>query len=214
MRGEFVLPRSEFNTTVPLFTVPLSKEQHKDIISEIPYLLKRASLPGQHLQDLSRKHNISSRLSQRESMKSFAIGELKELVLGSLEDLLCSQYYKMYLLPVDSRSPVFVPMIKAMDDLLVVGALNQEHDFQRVLHLLDPLEFTLPTSESEFSYGVGNQSLDQVSLFCFVFVCFVLFLFVCLFVCFVCLFVFCFFCILQSNLKKVFSTKTCPMKNQ
>lgn len=147
MRGEFVLPRSQCTKSTPLFLSPnadphssTNDRQDKGGASNNPLPVLAASI----------KHNISSSFCQSSNSENldFSITELKELVLKSLEKLLNSDYYKMHLLPSDARSPIFVPMIKAMDHLLVLGALNEEKDLQRLLHLLDPNTFVLPNSKS------------------------------------------------------------------
>lgn len=150
MRGEFVLPRSQCTKSTPLFLPPnadphssTNDRQDKGGASNDPH-------PGCQVLAASIKHNISSSFCQSSNSENldFSIIELKELVLKSLEKLLHSDYYKMHLLPSDARSPIFVPMIKAMDHLLVLGVLNEERDLQRLLHLLDPNTFVLPNSKS------------------------------------------------------------------
>ena len=145
MRGEFVLPRSECTETIPLFTPGCNRGGGT-------YSLMSAPLPGANMVSSSIKHSISSCFSQTaykgEECVAFSIGKLKEFVLGVLEGLLHSDYYKMYLLPADTRSPIFVPMIEALDHLLVMGVLSEEEDLERLLHLLDPQQFPLTDSES------------------------------------------------------------------
>lgn len=111
-------------------------------------------MPGCSMLASNIKHNITSNFSQTNSefaAVDFSISELKELVFHSLESLLHLDYYKMYLLPLpgDTRSPVFVPMVEALDHLLVMGALKEERDLQRLLHLLDPNQFCIQDSERE-----------------------------------------------------------------
>ena len=151
MRGEFVLPRSECTTSVPLFKT--GTKSSTPASSQSGFSLRRAPLPGSALLASNIQHNITSSFSQTvydHNIVDFSIDELKELVLRSLEKLLHSDYYKMYLLPADSRSPVFVPMIEALDHLLVMGVLNQKEDLQRLLHLLDPGKFSHVDNGSEF----------------------------------------------------------------
>ena len=148
MRGEFVLPRSECTDFVPLFSPPGCSNGHTN---GPPYSLKSAFLPGCNLLASTIKHSISSTFSQmacKMEYISFSIDKLKEFVLGTLEKLLHTNYYKMYLLPADTRSPIFVPMIEAMDHLLVMGVLSEERDLERLLHLLDPTKFPLTGSKS------------------------------------------------------------------
>lgn len=159
MRGEFVLPRSECTSSIPLFKAPSKSPSTTTATTtaapstpKSPFTLKQAPLPGCSLLAGSIQHNITSKFCQSSSDQDtldFSVEELKELVFHSLEKLLHSDYYKMYLLPTDSRSPIFVPMIEALDRLLVMGVLNSEQDLERLLHLLDPTKFFLPDSPSE-----------------------------------------------------------------
>ena len=55
-----------------------------------------------------------------------------------LEKLLSMRYYNMKLLPIKSRSQIFVPMIEMLDNLLVMGVIQSETDIQRLLCLLNP----------------------------------------------------------------------------
>ncbi len=148
MRGEFILPISECTESVPIFMA--ASDQTK--ISKGPRRFRMTmagALPGTALAS-SIRHGESTSFSQAALTKTidFSLGDLKELVLYSLESLLHSNYYKMYLLPADTRSPIFVPMIEVVDALLVMGLLNQEKDLQRVLYLLDPQTFDLPASST------------------------------------------------------------------
>ena len=161
MRGEFVLPRYECTQSIPLFMAdnktphtPASRNGGGGGGAGGKYSLWKAPLPGCTMLASNIKHNITSNFSKTASefaTVDFSIGELKELVFSSLEKLLHLDYYKMYLLPLpgDTRSPVFVPMIEALDHLLVMGALKEERDLQRLLHLLDPNQFCLLDSECE-----------------------------------------------------------------
>lgn len=151
MRGEFVLPCSECTEFIPLFGAPGSTSRGTN--SGRPFSILSAPLPGANLLASAIKHNISSSFSQTayKGEGSFSMNKLKNFVLGTLENLLHTDYYKMYLLPADTRSPIFVPMIEALDHLLVMGALSEEKDLERLLHLLDPKQFSLPDSESKTS---------------------------------------------------------------
>ena len=55
-----------------------------------------------------------------------------------LEKLLSTRYYNMQLLPIKSRSQIFVPLIEMLDNLLVMGVIQSETDIQRLLCLLSP----------------------------------------------------------------------------
>ena len=55
-----------------------------------------------------------------------------------LEKLLSTKYYTVKLLPIKSRSQIFVPMIEVLDHLLVMGVVQSETDIQRLLALLSP----------------------------------------------------------------------------
>lgn len=55
--------------------------------------------------------------------------------------MLDQDYYKMQLLPSDNHSNIFVPVIEAVDSLLVLGELKEKKYFHRLLHLLDPQLF-------------------------------------------------------------------------
>lgn len=55
-----------------------------------------------------------------------------------LEKLLSTKYYMMKLLPIKTRSQIFVPMIEMLDNLLVMGVVQCERDMQRLLSLLSP----------------------------------------------------------------------------
>ena len=159
MRGEFILPRSECTDHVPLFS-PGSNSSSSNghgrrrgatADDRYPFCLKSAPLPGSQLVASCIRHSITSSFSQtpfRGDGVAFSMEKLKEFVLGTLESLLHSNYYKMYLLPADTRSPIFVPMIEALDNLLVMGVLSEERDLERLLHLLDPAQFPLPGSKS------------------------------------------------------------------
>ena len=140
MRGEFVLSQLECAKSIPLFMDSTADQPTRRNVSETSFNLRNASPPRCNLASKI-KYNVSSGFSQSTcSIETidFSIEELKELVLSSLEKLLLSEYYKMYLLPTNSRSPIFVPMIEAVDNLLVIGVLSDEKDLQRLLHLLDP----------------------------------------------------------------------------
>lgn len=151
-RGEFVLPRYECTKSVPLFMAG-GEDPPTTSGQGTRFSLRSAPLPGCNLLASSIRHNITSSFSattcDMEAGMDFSILELKEIVFRSLENLLHSDYYKMYLLPADSRSPIFVPMIEALDHLLVMGVLKEEKDLQRLLHLLEPNQFGLANSKSE-----------------------------------------------------------------
>jgi len=66
---------------------------------------------------------------------------LRDLVLNRLEKMLVKDFYKMKLLPSHNYSAIFVPVIEAVDNLLVLGELKEKDQFQRLLHLLDPQLF-------------------------------------------------------------------------
>ena len=68
----------------------------------------------------------------------------------ALEDMLSTRYYIMKLLPSESRSQIFVPVIQTLDQLLVMGVVHGEDDYKRVLALLDPQLFTAKDNRSEF----------------------------------------------------------------
>ena len=60
------------------------------------------------------------------------------LCFRELEKLLSTRYYNMQLLPIKSRSQIFVPLIEMLDNLLVMGVIQSEADIQRLLCLLNP----------------------------------------------------------------------------
>lgn len=68
---------------------------------------------------------------------------------SALEGMLASKYYTMQLLPSDTRSQIFVPLIETLDSLLVSGAVHGEADYKRILALLDPESFASKEKRSE-----------------------------------------------------------------
>ena len=60
------------------------------------------------------------------------------LFCRELEKLLTTSYYTKKLLPIKSRSQIFVPMIELLDYLLVMGVIQSEVDIQRLLVILSP----------------------------------------------------------------------------
>ena len=55
----------------------------------------------------------------------------------------------MKLLPIQSRSQIFVPMIEMLDRLVVMGVIQSEVDIQRLLCLLNPERLTPANYNSE-----------------------------------------------------------------
>ena len=157
-RGEFVLPRYECTKSVPLFMTEGGEEPPTySGRRESRYRLRNAPLPCCNILASSIQHNITSNFSQTtediEPTVDFCMTELIELLFHSLERLLHSDHYKMCLLPIGSRSQVFVPMIEGLDHLLVMGVLKEERDLQRLLHLLDPNQFGLTDTQCECTQG-------------------------------------------------------------
>jgi hypothetical protein len=150
-RGEYVLPRYQCTKSVPLFMVEDEdfQRRHKESV----FRLRSAPLPGHNILASNIRHNITSSFSQTagdiETAVDFSITELKDLVLTSLEKLLHADYFRMYLLPATTRSSIFVPMIEALDHLLVMGVMKEERELQRLLHLLDPNQFALTNCRSK-----------------------------------------------------------------
>lgn len=66
-----------------------------------------------------------------------------------LEKLLSTKYYMMKLLPIETRSQIFVPMIEMLDNLLVMGVVQCERDMQRLLSLLSPEKLSSNCSTCE-----------------------------------------------------------------
>ncbi len=60
---------------------------------------------------------------------------------SNLEVLLATRSYRVKLLPA-TRSEIFVPLINALDYLLVIGEIEGTEDVERMLELLDPRLFT------------------------------------------------------------------------
>ena len=58
-----------------------------------------------------------------------------------------TRYYQGVLLPRVSCSEIFVPLLTLLDNLLVVGAVQEEVDLTRLLALLDPQKFAESGSE-------------------------------------------------------------------
>lgn len=149
LRGEFILPRSECTKPTRLFK---PDGPHQSPSS----LMRHAQSDGSHRQhSLSANilHNISNSFSEIECVCLFPLAGLREVVLNRLELLLSGDFYKMQLLPTNTVSNMFVPLIESLDTLLVIGALKDEADFQRLLCILDPLLFPTPSSSSEWFRG-------------------------------------------------------------
>lgn len=70
-----------------------------------------------------------------------------EFGFRELEKLLSTKYYTVKLLPIKSRSQIFVPMIEVLDNLLVMGVVQSETDIQRLLALLSP-ERLVPSNQT------------------------------------------------------------------
>lgn len=85
-------------------------------------------------------------LPSSDSQSGFALEELKEIVFADLEELLKTGYYKGQILPCHGSHEIFVPLLHTLDQLLVIGAIQEDGDLQRLLRLLDPQEFA--TDES------------------------------------------------------------------
>ena len=60
----------------------------------------------------------------------------------------------MKLLPIKSRSQIFVPMIQMLDNLLVMGVIQSEADIQRLLSLLDPERLAPSSFTSTCNYSL------------------------------------------------------------
>lgn len=56
----------------------------------------------------------------------------------------------MKLLPA-TLSEIFVPLINALDYLLVIGVIRMDSDLQRLLQVLDPQLFAPTNGKSEFN---------------------------------------------------------------
>ena len=59
---------------------------------------------------------------------------------SNLDTLLSSRSYRVKLLP-STISEIFVPLITALDHLLVIGGIQGDTDVQKLLELLDPKLF-------------------------------------------------------------------------
>ena len=68
---------------------------------------------------------------------------------SELEQLLATQYYSGRLLPCQGSSDIFVPLLKVLDQLLVVGVIQEDKDLRRLLELLDPEQFVPKKTKSE-----------------------------------------------------------------
>ena len=73
-----------------------------------------------------------------------------------LETLLSTRYYTMKLLPIKSRSQIFVPMIEMLDHLLVMGVIQSETDIQRLLCLLNPERLAPSNAASKKSLSLPH----------------------------------------------------------
>ncbi len=88
--------------------------------------------------------------------------QLKELVFSNLERLLVTRSYTGYLLPCQGSHEIFVPLLNVLDQLLVLGELQEETDLKRFLALLDPQEFAVGRSELLASLNVRKPSTATV----------------------------------------------------
>ena len=61
------------------------------------------------------------------------------------------RYHQGIILPRSNCSEIFVPLLRILDSLLVVGALERENDLKRLLILLDPAKFA-PVGSGENIY--------------------------------------------------------------
>ena len=59
----------------------------------------------------------------------------------------------MKLLPIKSRSQIFVPLIEMLDHLLVMGVIQSETDIQRLLCLLSPERLAPSNAASKISFN-------------------------------------------------------------
>ena len=75
--------------------------------------------------------------------------QLSPLVSSDLEHLLATQYFSGRLLPCQGSSDIFVPLLKILDQLLVIGVIQEDKDLRRLLELLDPEQFTPSSTKSE-----------------------------------------------------------------
>ena len=93
---------------------------------------------------------------------------LKELVFSDLEQLLATKSYAGNLLPIRGSHEIFVPLLHVLDQLLVMGVLQEERDLKRLLVLLDPKEFATGKSKSLSEFVVSELcSLLFYSTNCF-----------------------------------------------
>ncbi len=67
---------------------------------------------------------------------------------SNLELLLSTRSYRVKLLPA-SLSEIFVPLINALDYLLVIGGIEGDGDVERMLELLDPRLFSSSSKHGE-----------------------------------------------------------------
>lgn len=70
-------------------------------------------------------------------------------VSSDLEHLLATQYFSGRLLPCQGSSDIFVPLLKILDQLLVMGVIQKDKDLRRLLVLLDPELFTPSSTKSK-----------------------------------------------------------------
>ena len=78
----------------------------------------------------------------------------------------------MKLLPIKSRSQIFVPMIEMLDHLLVMGVIQSETDIQRLLCLLNPERLAPSNAASKKSlsllrWGPGYYKKTKQKTVCF-----------------------------------------------
>ncbi len=78
-----------------------------------------------------------------------------------LEKLLSTRYYNMQLLPIKSRSQIFVPLIEMLDNLLVMGVIQSETDIQRLLCLLSPERLAPCNTASMWSLGLLSAEVTS-----------------------------------------------------
>ena len=147
LRGEFILPRSECLTPIPLNKPDFSGNEFSGLTRCTPYRRGKTSHQNSLLSTIH--HNVSSSFSELGSPCSLPMKGVRDMVLDRLEKMLNKDYYKMQLLPSKTYSAMFVPVIEAVDNLLVLGELKTESDLQRLLHILDPLLFPYPQCSSK-----------------------------------------------------------------
>ena len=81
-----------------------------------------------------------------------------------LEKLLTTSYYTKRLLPIKSRSQIFVPLIEMLDYLLVMGVVQSEGDIQRLLMLLSPDKLAPKSSAGKKAPFSLSLSLSSVHI--------------------------------------------------